>query len=224
MPLPTKFNTAAFSAAVAAIAALTTPAHAQDFAPAPGDVTLRTGPAAIIFDASGDFQVLGQDLVGADLTTSDGFTLSVEAEIYVVPEISLSVTMGIPPKSKVDGKGILAPVGRLGSVRYGLGAVLAKYHFNQSSRFQPFIGAGASHFVSFKETDGAVVDLEVDASWGPLVQAGAEYMITPQFGLYASASYSWLKTDGRGTFGVMPIEADVTLNPTALQGGVIYRF
>lgn len=200
------------------------PASAEEFRPEPGDVTLRAGPAGILFDSSAKLQVLGFPMAGADLTASDSLTASVEAEIYVVNAVSLSVTVGIPPKSQVDGKGLLAPAGRLGSVRYGLGGALVKYHFNQDHPFQPFVGAGVSHFVSFKEYDAAVSALNVGASWGPLVQGGAEYMLNEHVGIYASASYSWLKTNGSGTFGGLPITARVTLNPTALQGGVLYRF
>ncbi len=199
-------------------------AQAEDYRPNAGDVTLRAGPAGIFFDSSAKFKMLGVDLPGADLKASNGFTASLEAEVYVIPEVSLSLTVGIPPKSKVDGKGILAPAGRLGSVRYGLGSAFAKYHMNQSSPLQPFVAVGAAHFVSFKEHDAAVTGLKVDGSWGLALQAGADYMLTPHVGIYGSVAHAFLKTDGSGTFGGAPVTADVKLNPTVLQGGVLFRF
>ena len=219
-----KMKMAGFLAVAIAGPAMASPALAQDFTPGAGDVALRAGPAAVFFDSSAKFEILGTSLAGADLKASNGMTLSVEAEVYVIQQVSLAVTVGIPPKSKVNGRGILEPVGRLGKVKYGLGSAIAKYHFNQSGAFQPFIGGGAAHFVSFREYDAAVTNLQVDSSWGPAVQAGAEYMLTDHIGLYASATHSWLKTDGTGTFSGLPISARVTLDPTALQGGLLFRF
>ncbi|TNE41425.1 MAG: OmpW family protein [Sphingomonadales bacterium] len=221
---PPKQKNRIFIAVAMVVSAMASPALAEDYRPKAGDISVRTGPVGILFDSSAKFKVLGTDLPGANLHASDGLTLSFEAEVYVVPEVSLTLTLGIPPTTDVDGRGILDPVGKLGSVRYGLGGVLAKYHLNQSSPFQPFVGAGVAHFVSFKEKDAAVSNLNVDGSWGPMVQGGAEYMLDSHIGIYASISYAWMKTDGSGVYGGAPLTADVTLNPTAVQGGMLFRF
>lgn len=55
--------------------------------------------------------------------------------------VSASLTVGIPPVTHVDGTGVLAPIGRLGDIRYGLAAFLIKYHFTEWGRFQPLLVA-----------------------------------------------------------------------------------
>ena len=206
------------------LASLAGAAHAQDYQPHAGTIVLRLGVAGVLFNGNGKFTFGGQPLPGANLSVSNNVTAAFEGEYYVRPDLSLALGGGVPPTTNADGKGSLAPLGRLGSVRYGPAVGLVKYHFNQFGRFQPYVGAGATYMFVFGENGAAIPNLHVDESWGAVIEGGAEYMLTPRWGIYASAQHLFLRTHGNGSVEGIPITAKAALDPTILQSGVSYRF
>jgi outer membrane protein len=211
---------------LAAAMAFTLPCHAalaQSLSPKANDVMVRVGVANVRFDSGADFVVAGQAAPAANLKLSNETTAAVEVDYFLRPQLSLSLTVGFPPTTKAQGLGQLAPLGRLGSVRFGTGVAQA-YHFGGMGAFQPWIGAGVTRMVIFKEHDGSVQNLNVDDHWGGAVQAGAEYMLNPRVGLYASASKLFLHTHGAASLGPAPVTAKIDLDPTILQGGLSFRF
>lgn len=214
----------AIGAAVLAVPCLLQSAMAQQFQPKANDLIVRVGAAALFFDSSASLILAGAPLPAASIRTSNNLTVSLELDYYFMPNFSASLTLGIPPVTHADGTGVLAPVGRLGDVRYGLGAFLMKYHLTNWGRFQPFAGAGLAYFKVLKADGVAVSNLEVDDSFGAALQVGADYMVTPRIGLFASLSHVFLSTQGKGTFLALPIAADVTLDPTIFQAGLAVRF
>ena len=199
-------------------------AHAQATPLKAGDLTVRLGAAGVLFNSGGKFKVAGQPLPGADLKASDSVTAAAEVDYSVTRALSLSLTVGFPPKTHADGRGVLAPVGRLGEIRYGPAAALVKYHFSGLGPVQPWVGGGATRMSIFSNTDGAVQNLKVDGHWGSVLQVGTDVMLTPKWGLYTSATRMFLHTNGAGSFSGLPITARIKLDPTILQGGLAYRF
>jgi outer membrane protein len=197
-------------------------ACAQDGAA--GDVVIRAGVASVMFDSSADFTLAGQPVPGGNLKASDNVTAAVEAEYLLTDRIGLSLTVGIPPKTKVSARGTLAPFGVLGEVRYGTGVALAKYHFNDIGPVQPWVGLGAARFIVMDSDGVALPDLKVKDAWAAAVQVGADYRLTDRLSLYGSVSKMFLDTKGRGSAFGLPVEADVTLDPTIAQGGLALRF
>jgi outer membrane protein len=211
-------------ATVLALPCLFQPAMAQQFQPKARDLVVRAGITALHFDSSASLAVAGTQLPGAGIHTSNNFTGSLEFDYYLLPNISMSLTVGIPPVTHVDGSGVLAPVGRLGDVRYGLGALLIKYHFNEWGRFQPYAGAGLAYFKVLNASGLGISNLKINDSLGPGLQAGFDYMLSQRIGLFASLSHVFLDTQGTGTFTGLPVTADVKLDPTVFQGGIAVRF
>lgn len=189
-----------------------------------GDVVIKAGPAAVLFDGSINLDIAGTPVAGANVDLSDGYTAGAEVEYFFTDTISAALNLGIPPKGTVDGTGSLAPFGELGKVRYGIGALVARYHFNAAGRFSPYIAGGVGHFMAMNENDGAVSNLEVDNAWGPVIQGGADFHLTENIGLYANATFSPMKTDAHGIIFAAPAVAEVTLDPTVVQAGLFYRF
>lgn len=214
------------SAAGAGVAALSlvSAAQAQSQAPKAGQFVVRTGLAGVLFDSKGDFTFAGQPVPGGSLKLNDNASIALEGAYYLNPELSVSLTVGVPPVTTAHGVGTLAPLGRLGAVKYGTGVALAKYQYNGLGRFQPWVGGGATWMVIFKNKDGALNNVDVDNHWGGAVQVGADYMITEKWGLYASASKLFLHTNGVGTFSGLPVTTKITLDPTILQAGFNVRF
>jgi len=189
-----------------------------------GDFVVRAGAAGVYFDSSAAMAVGGAPVPTANLVLSDSWTAAAEFDYHLSPSVSLSLTVGLPPQTDATGLGALAPAGRLGSVRYGTGVVLAKYHFGQLGPVQPWLGAGATRMIIFDTKGGSIPDLDVDDKWGGALQGGAEVMLNDRFGLYGSVSKLFLETDGRGTFMGAPVTAAITLDPTIYQAGLSYRF
>jgi len=210
--------------ALAAGAAHAQAAADQDTQPHAGTFALKLGGAGILFNSSGKLRLAGQPLAGADLTLTDNTTAIFEGEYYFRRELSVSLTVGVPPTLSATGKGTLAPVGKLGSISYGPGAVLAKYHFGGFGRFQPYIAGGATRMLIFSDTDAAVTHLKIHPAWGGAVQGGADYMLTPRWGVFASVSHLFLRTHGEGSFNGLPVSAKIALDPNVVMGGLTFRY
>jgi outer membrane protein len=189
-----------------------------------GEVVLKLGSGAILFNSSARIKVAGNDVPGGNAKLSDGVTATGELEYFPTRNLSVAAIFGIPLNSTGRGAGTLSSLGELGRVKYGIGGLVARYHVNASRRFSPFAAVGIGRFLSFSTQDGAVSGLKIDSAWGPVLQGGADYHFNRRFGLYFNASYVPLKTDARGTVGGPPATARVTANPVAIQGGVSYRF
>ena len=212
------------SATILALPCLFNAATAQEFQTKAKDVVVRVGAAGLHFDSSSSLTLAAAPLSGAGIRTSNNFTATVELDYYFLPNVSASLTVGIPPVTHVDGTGVLAPVGRLGDIRYGLAAFLIKYHFTEWGRFQPFAGGGLAYFKVFNAAGIGLSNLDVDDSIGPALQLGFDYMFTRQIGVFASVSHAFMNTHGTGTFVGLPVTADVKLDPTVFQGGLAVRF
>jgi len=184
----------------------------------------KVGAGGIFFNSNGKLRLGGQPLTGADLKVSDNGTAIFEGEYYVHRSVSLSVTVGVPPTLTATGKGSLAPLGKLGSVTYGPGAVLAKYHVDGLGKFQPYVGAGVTRMLIFDEKDAAITRLNVHPSWGGALQGGADYMVSEHWGAFASVSHLFLRTHGEGSFSGFPVQAKIALDPTIVMGGVTFRY
>jgi outer membrane protein len=76
----------------------------------------------------------------------------------------------------------------------------------------------------FAEHDAAITSLNVHPSWGGAIQAGADYMLTPHWGAFASVTHLFLRTHGEGEFSGLPAQAKIALDPTIVMGGLTFRY
>jgi len=199
-------------------------AQDQSYQPHAGTLAFKVGGAGILFNSGGKIKLGGAPLAGADLKLTDNATAIVEGEYYFTRQISASLTVGVPPTLTANGKGTLAPLGKLGSVEYGPGAVLAKYHFDEFGRFQPYLAAGATRMLIFSNNDAAITQLKIHPAWGGAVQGGADYMLNQHWGVFASASHLFLRTHGEGNFSGLPVAAKIALDPNIIIGGLTFRY
>jgi outer membrane protein len=151
----------------------------------------------------------------------------------------LELALGYPPLQKTVGKGPAT----LGSVPYD-GQVIAtarwiaptlllEYEFlSENSKWRPYIGAGVN-LTTFYDRDstaagnaasGGPTKLSLTPSVGPAVTAGMNYRITDNWHLYASYSWSQVKTDlTADTAGVIRTTR-INFGPQALVVSVGYSF
>ncbi|HZU62581.1 MAG TPA: OmpW family outer membrane protein [Novosphingobium sp.] len=189
-----------------------------------GDFNLRLGAAGVMFGESGRVSVAGSPVAGSNITLTDNTTLAGEIEYFPTAHLSVAVNFGIPPQTTVGGAGTLAPLGQLGKVSYGIGAAMLRYHLFAHSRISPFAGVGVGHFFPTATHDGAVTGLRVGTATNVALQGGLDVHVNRHLGVYADVSYAPLKTTATGFILGFPALADVTLNPTIVQGGIAYRF
>lgn len=211
---------------VAVIASMTCAslAEAQDLSPQAGDFVVRGGAAVIRFDSSASFVVAGQPQPDSGAKLSNKTAVAIEGDYFLRPDISLSLTIGIPPEVSAAGTGHLAPLGRLGSAMLGNAVLQANYHVTSLGALQPWAGVGVTRLVVFKNKDGAVQNLDVKGAWGSAFQVGADYMLTPKVGVYGSVAKLLVGTDGTATLGPAPVKAKIDLDPLIYQAGLAYRF
>lgn len=196
----------------------------EEFGREAGDISIKAGAAAIMFDSSAAVEIGGTPVDGGSLSLSNGTTASFEVEYFFSSAISASLNFGIPMETSVQGEGALAPAGEAGRVDYGIGAATLRYHVDTGIGLSPYLGVGLGRLFIFDETDGALANFDVDGAWAPVFQGGADFGISKNIGLFANVSYAPLKTDGRGEIFGAPAAAEVTLNPTVVQGGVSFSF
>lgn len=205
--------------AAAALGGLAAPASAQE-----RNWFVHVGPAQLTLADGADIVAGGTALPDAGIDTDPQYTGVVEIGRFVAPQVAVALTLGAPPVAKFDGTGSLEALGRLGSVRYGPGALTVQYHPIRTGRFQPYVGAGATYMHIFSTKDAALSDIEVKDDIGPLIQAGANYYFSDRTGIFFDVKKGWLRTQATATLGPAPIDADLKLDPLVLNAGLAFRF
>ncbi|MGQ0446387.1 MAG: OmpW/AlkL family protein [Beijerinckiaceae bacterium] len=117
------------------------------------------------------------------------YTLGLEAGYFITPNIALALSAGIPPLIQIKAtvlnvKNALG-TDKVGSARFGPLSLLLQYHFTQWGAFQPYFGAGPAYVVMFgNNSDGILSNFSIDQTFCAVVQAGFDYMLTPNWGVF----------------------------------------
>jgi outer membrane protein len=210
--------------ASAGLISVSTPAFAQENE----RFFLRGGPAFATFDATGSVTVAGQPVPGADVSVKNNTGFAIEGGYFLTRDISVSLTIGIPPTARIQGDGTLGPAGQLGSVRYGPSVLAAQYNVPVKGPLRPYIGGGFSYTLVFHERGSAIRDLKVSDGNGPAIQAGIEYRISRNFALFFDAKKIWVAVDATGISdtpqGPLLARSRVALDPVILNTGLSWHF
>ncbi len=169
-------------------------------------------------------------LIGNVVSRPD-YTLGLEAGYFITPNIAVALSAGVPPIAHLKTTGLsLTPflgTNLLGSVRYGPAMLLAQYHFTNFGAFQPYVGAGAAYVINFGNiNDGILTNLGIDQNFGFVMQAGADYMLTQNWGVYVDIKkliYSTVLNGDLLNLNI-PIRANVQLDPWAAGAGITFKY
>lgn len=182
---------------------------------------------------------------GADVR--DATTLGLNLHYFITDNWAVEAVFGIPPRIKLDGSGTLAPLGRLGDARLYAPAVLGKYFFGEpENRLRMSVGLGLT-YTSFRSVrlgqglqatlggalgippGASVTSGDIDSKVAPVFNIGANYALTPHWGVAFSLSYIPMKTTatlrtrvGGNTVGVS--KTRVRLDPVVPYLYLTYRF
>jgi outer membrane protein len=185
---------------------------------------IHAGPVGLFYSESAKMAAGGARIPGADVRIPNSLSFAVEAGYFFSPNFAVGFAGGYPPLVKVEAKGSINGLGTLGKVAGGPTALTAQYHFTGLGAFQPYVGLGPSLMVIFNDKDGAVRQLKTDHALGFAVQAGFNYMLNDNWGVFVDAKKVFLEARTRGTLGGAPIDATVKLDPLVVHTGVTYRF
>jgi outer membrane protein len=206
---------------LAATALCAAPAAAQN-----DDATWFAKPGVSMLHLADQIElsVGGTPVPGADANTKDHYTPTVHVGRFVAENIAISAVVGIPPHIDVIGTDVLAPFGKLAEVTYGPTAVTAQFHPLRSGTIRPYVGAGVAYMLVFSTDDGAFQDVEVDNDIGPVIEAGADIMLTGRYGLSIDVKKAFLRTEARGTFNGAPVVSGFKMDPLVVSVGGVIRF
>jgi outer membrane protein len=117
--------------------------------------------------------------------------------------------------------------GLLGTVRAGPAIGLLQYHFTQFGALQPYAGVGVGYVLDFGNiSNGILRNFSVDQNFAFVVQAGADWMLTPNWGVFVDGKKTFLSTEAQG-FTIptnVPVRTHITLDPWLASAGITFKY
>ncbi|WBY03135.1 outer membrane beta-barrel protein [Ramlibacter tataouinensis] len=184
-----------------------------------------TGPGAAALNAA---------TAGATADIDTVATLSLSVLHMFTDNLAAELTLGVPPKLKVDvhlrsGSHIDAA-----SAREITPALVGKYLFMRpGDRWRPYLGLGVAYTkfdqVRINRSDPLVVGLagtsaSLSSEWSPVVAAGFIYNIDDRWSVNASVSHLRLKTTATLVGAGGTTTGELKLNPVDYVVRLGYRF
>jgi outer membrane protein len=162
---------------------------------------------------------------GADAETGDANTVIVVYERMFTPNFGAEIVLGVPPKITARATGSVAFLGDdVLSAKNVAPTLLFNYHFgNASDTWRPYVGAGVN-FTRFVDIKSPLApDIAMSDSVGLAFQAGVDYALSRQWGLFASIAKVHVQTD-LVAVGSTVLTTTINLRPVTYNVGVSYRF
>ena len=165
--------------------------------------------AAIQANSNGGLDVNARDKTIPELDITYFFTKNIAAELV------LSYPQRVDVRSYSTS---------LGTVTALPPTLLAQYHFTNLGPVKPYVGAGLNYtrFGSRNLANNNAYSVEKD-SWGYALQAGADYMLTKNWGVNLDIKYIDIKTDVIAN-ATNTSAGTLKLSPIATSVGVTYKF
>jgi outer membrane protein len=181
---------------------------------------VRAGIAQAHYNSSAKIAVDDAVISGGSARVTDNTTAIVDVGYDLSDKWTVMLTVGVPPRASVIGRGSVAQFGKLGSVRFGPALLTAVHRFPEWHGVRPYAGAGGAHLFILDTRDGAVTSLKAHDSWGFAAQGGVEYRLNRRWELFADYKRIWLRVDADGQLAGEPVKARVTLNPDLISAGI----
>jgi outer membrane protein len=159
------------------------------------------------------------------------YTLALEAGYFVTPNIAIAFTTALPPIAHLKATGFPgAPTlgsNLLGSVRAGTAVLAVQYHFTQFAPIEPYAGIGVGYLLDFGNiNDGILTNISVDQNFALILQAGTDWMLTPNWGVFVDVKKAFLSTDAQGFAvpGNVPVRSHLTPDPWLASVGITFKY
>lgn len=187
---------------------------------------VRAGAAWVDFDENVGLSAGGASVPGANAKVKNNATFLVETGYRFYSDWSVGLTVGYPPTTTLTGTGTVSAVGKVGEVKYAPAALTLQYQITGLQKYNlfPYVGAGVTYVKIFSSTDGNVSNFHADSAWGRLLQAGLEYKISENMGIFLDVKKFFVSTTATGNLGPAPVTAAVRLDPLVTTLGLSYHF
>ncbi len=162
---------------------------------------------------------------GASAETTDANTVIFVYERTFTPNIGAELVLGVPPRIKANATGSVAYLGEVLSARNVSPTLLVNYYFGDTtSTWRPYLGAGIN-YTKFTGIRTTLPDTTVSMSdsWGWALQAGVNYAISRQWGLFASVARLDVKSDVVAVNSTV-LQTTIDFRPVTYAAGVWLRF
>jgi outer membrane protein len=161
---------------------------------------------------------------GADAEVGDATTVIFVYERLLTPNVGLEFVLGIPPTLTAKATGSVAFLGDVLTAKNVAPTLFLNYHFfGPDSAWRPYVGAGINytHFTDIHST--LAPDVQMGNSTGLALQAGINYAITKDVGVFASIAKVDVKSKLVAT-GASVLQTTVDFRPIVYTAGVSYQF
>ncbi|HTJ04179.1 MAG TPA: OmpW family outer membrane protein [Caldimonas sp.] len=161
---------------------------------------------------------------GADVDVSNATTVIFVYERLFTPNVGLEFVIGVPPKLKATATGSAAFLGEVLTVKNVSPTLLLNYHFfSPTDALRPYVGAGINYTRFTSVHSSLAPDVQLGYSTGLAIQAGVNYAITKDVGLFASIAKLDVKSKVVAT-GATVLTTTVDFRPIVYSAGVSYQF
>jgi len=165
---------------------------------------------------------------GADASVSGATTVIFVYERLLTPispNLGVEFVLGVPPRLHARATGSVAFLGDdVLSAKNVAPTLLLNYHFfGPETRLRPYVGVGVNYtrFTSIRSS--LAPDVEMGSSTGLAIQAGVNYAITKDFGLFASVAKVNVKSKVVAA-GATVLTTTVDFRPIVYSAGISYNF
>ena len=161
---------------------------------------------------------------GADAEVGNATTLLLTYERAVAPNIGVEFVLGVPPTIKAKAAGPVAFLGEVLSAKNVAPTVLVNYLFGAAGdALRPYLGAGINYtkFTSIKSS--LAPDVKMSDSTGLAVQAGLDYALNKDWGMFASIAKVRVKSKLVAS-GTTVLQTTIDFRPITYSFGAYYRF
>lgn len=208
-----------------------------------GDIIVRAGAVTVQTHEStsgvkGDRGALANlGNIGGKASINNDTQLGLNFAYMVTDNWGVELLAATPFKHDVKIKGTGAVDGKLGSFKHLPPTLSAVYYpMDNSSAFQPYVGAGINYTWFFDESvsSGAkagnneagvpLTGLNIKNSWGWAAQVGADYMLTDDIMLNGQIRYIDIDTRAYASSPLGRAKVNVDVKPWVYMVGLGYKF
>lgn len=205
---------AAASLAMASVMAFSS-ASAQD---SPWQVRVRG--LVVVPDESASIEA-----VGGTVNIDTQVVPEIDISYFFTDNISAELVLAVSPHD-ISAVGTAAGDFPIGSTTLLPPSLVLQYHLPFNDIVKPYVGAGINYtFFLDQDPRGPVVnDIDLDSSFGWVVQTGVDINLSEKWFLNLDAKKIWLDTDATIDTTLGTVNADVNINPWTFGFGFGYRF
>ncbi len=202
------------------------------FAQKAGSLSASAGFTQIAPDVSSG-NLSAPSLPGTQVDINSNTQITGAVNYAMSDNIVINVPLGLGFKHKISGAGAIAGAGVIGTTKALPITLLGQYRFGEANAtFRPFVGAGLSYIVFYKEKGtsvltaltnpgGPATTLSFKDKLAPTIQIGVVYNVNERWYLEGNYAKTFLKTVGTLSTG-QTISAKLDPNAYTIQVG--YKF